>query len=95
MIGFTAPLWRWQGGNWHFITLPDEAADEIRFEAAGLRGGFGSIRVEVIVGDSRWRTSLFPDKKSESFLLPVKKVIRVAEDLEVGQSVAVSLEPLG
>lgn len=95
MVEFTAPLWRWQGGNWHFITLPGDAAAEIRFDAAGLRGGFGSIRVEVVVGDSCWRTSLFPDKKSGSFLLPIKKAIRRAEGLEVDAPVAVRLEALG
>ena len=95
MTQFTATLWRWSGGNWHFVTLPADAADEIRFEAAGLRGGFGSIRVEVRVGESVWRTSLFPDKQSGSFLLPIKKAIRIAEGLEADQPVTVSLEPVG
>lgn len=95
MITFESPLWRWSGGNWHFVTLPEEAAAEVRFEAAGLRGGFGSIRVEARVGESVWRTSLFPDKQSGSFLLPIKKAIREAEGLEVETPVSVRLEPLG
>lgn len=95
MIHFSAPLWRWSGGSWHFITLPEEAAAEARFEAGGLRGGFGSIRVEVSIGDSIWRTSIFPDKSSGSFVLPVKKAVRRAEGLDVDQPVTVGLEVLG
>lgn len=95
MIHFTAPLWRWSGGSWHFITLPDDAAAEARFEAGGLRGGFGSIRVDLTIGGSKWKTSLFPERKSGSFILPVKKAVRSAEGLETDQPVSVSLEVLG
>jgi len=45
----------------------------------------------VTVGSSTWNTSIFPDTKSESFLLPVKKAVRVAEDLDDGAPVDVRL----
>lgn len=92
MIEFTAPLFRWSGGNWFFVALPDEAADEARFEAAGMRGGFGSIKVIARVGESEWRTSLFPDKSRDTFLLPMKKQVRAAEGLHEGEDVRISLE---
>lgn len=47
--------------------------------------------VEVTVGAATWRTSIFPDTRSESFLLPVKKAVRSAEGLDDGSCVSVLL----
>jgi hypothetical protein len=81
---FTGELWLYPGeAGWFFVTLPLEIADAIDDEV-GERAGFGSIPVEVTVGNSTWATSLFPDKTSASFLLPVKKAIRDREHLDVG-----------
>ncbi len=88
---FTATLWRWPNGNWFFVTLPFEVADEIDDHASAARVGFGSVRVEVTVGRSTWQTSVFPDKRAESFLLPVKAAIRRAERIDDGDEVAISL----
>lgn len=89
---FSAELWRYTGkAAWHFVTLPHEVADDIDEITADTRRGFGSVRVEVTVGSSTWNTSIFPDTKSESFILPVKKAIRVAEDLDDGAPVDVRL----
>ena len=52
------------------------------YEAVGdLTGGFGSVRVEVTVGETVWRTSLFPSAEAGAYVLPVKKAVRVAEGL--------------
>ena len=89
---FTADLWRYTGqAAWHFVTLPHDVADDIDELTADDRRGFGSVRVEVTIGATTWNTSVFPDTKSESFVLPVKKAVRVAEDLDEGSSVAVRL----
>lgn len=89
---FDAPLWRWKGDSpWHFVSLPNEVADEIE-DAALHRGGFGSVRVSVNVGESTWATSIFPDKKHSTFLLPMKKQIRVHEALAEGDVVRVHLQ---
>ena len=47
--------------------------------------------MEATIGSSTWSTSVFPDKASGSFVLPVKKVVRWAEDLEDGDAVDVVL----
>ena len=90
---FRAELWEWEAkGGWFFVTLPDELADDIRARTDdGLRRGFGSVRVEATVGESTWRTSVFPDTSSGSFVLPVKKPVRTAEGIEPGDTVEVSL----
>lgn len=88
---FTAELWEHDGdAAWCFVTLPLDVAEEVRL-VSGPPRGFGSVRVEVTVGSTTWRTSVFPDKRSGSFFLPVKKDVRRAESLEVGESVAVRL----
>lgn len=83
---FEAELWLWPARDaWHFITLPAEAAEEIRFFHKQRRG-FGSLRVEVRCGDSTWRTSIFPDSGSGSFVLPVKAAIRRAQGITTGDT---------
>jgi Domain of unknown function (DUF1905) len=87
---FNGELWEWDGAAaWHFISLPGEVADHIRELFGGRAGGFGSVRVEVTIGSSRWRTSVFPDKSRDTYLLPVKKQIRMSEQLEAGSTAAV------
>ena len=89
---FVADLWRHSGqAAWYFVTLPHEIADEIDEITADSRRGFGSVRVRVAVGATTWATSIFPDTKSESFVLPVKKAVRTAEGLDDGSPVEVRL----
>lgn len=91
---FTAELWRWPGENaWYFVAVPEEMADDIRM-AGGPPRGFGSVRVEVTVGSTTWRTSVFPDAGRRTYVLPVKKAVRRAEDLDEGAPVPVVLRVL-
>lgn len=95
MHRFTAELWLYDGdAGWHFVTLPGELADDVRARSAGGQSGFGSVRVRVRVGETTWTTSLFPDAKTRSYVLPVKKPVRTAEDLSAGDRVDVELELL-
>lgn len=89
---FRAELWEYQGPNpWYFVTLPFDQADEIDELTTTTQRGFGSVRVEVTVGSTTWRTSIFPDSKAKSYVLPVKKQVRTAERLAPGAPVDVSL----
>jgi Domain of unknown function (DUF1905) len=89
---FRAELWRYEGPDpWHFVSLPAEVADDIRAKFGERAAGFGSIKVEAAVGSTRWTTSLFPDKSRGTYLLPVKKAVRVAEHLEESNVVGVTL----
>ncbi|MDI3210990.1 DUF1905 domain-containing protein [Arthrobacter sp. AL12] len=90
---FTATLWHYPGeAGWHFLTLPEELAAEIREDTVALRRGFGSVKITAKVSGHSWSTSLFPDSKSGTYLLPVKRAIRTAAGLEAGDRVAVHLE---
>jgi hypothetical protein len=93
MIEVTAPLWLWSGGSWHFITVPEEEAMEIRAHSLLNRGGFGSVKVQATVAEVTWRTSVFP-QKSGGYLLPVKAEVRRRADIAAGDEVTVRLELL-
>ena len=78
---FAAPLWRCPSADgWHLVSLPAEIATDITDVTAGTQRGFGSVRVTVTVGATLWRRSIVPDSRTGTYLLPVKKAVRPAED---------------
>jgi hypothetical protein len=89
---FDAEVWEHDGpAAWFFLDVPEADADEIE-ELFGSRAkGFGSVRVEVAIGATRWATSLFPDNKRRTYVLPVKKEVRRAEHLVAGSVAHVDL----
>ena len=92
MHRFSAPLWEMGEGSWVFVTVPREASDRIRSVPREPRPGFGSLRVEVTLGTSVWNTSIFPDSKTNCYVLPVKKAVRAAQGVEVPDVVDVTIE---
>lgn len=89
---FQSEVFLWKGkAAWHFITLPPDLGAEINRHCKHLKAGWGSIKVTVRIGSTEWRTSIFPDKKSGSYLLPLNAKVRSAEQLSAGQSPIVEL----
>ncbi len=93
---FSAELWIWDArrqDTWTFVTVPPDISSALEdlAQARGPRNGFGSIRVEVRVGTTIWRTSVFPDSGSGCFVLPVKRAVRAAHGLTAGDRIAVAL----
>lgn len=89
---FEGELWIYPGSKpWHFITLPIEIADHIKIFQSP-KTGFGSVRVSVTIGASKWQTSLFPAKDANSYFLPVKADIRKKENLSAGGHYPVRLD---
>jgi len=90
---FSAALWEHEGsGAWHFVSLPEDLSDAIEAMHGHHAAGFGSLRVEVSIGGTAWRTSVFPDSKRRTYLLPVKKAVRTAEGVGDGDVVTVAIE---
>ncbi|MGH2567933.1 MAG: DUF1905 domain-containing protein [Bacteroidota bacterium] len=86
-------LWLYPGpGGWHFITLPTKLARLIKISQHGVRRGWGSLRVKATIGRTTWKTSIFPDRKSNSYILPVKADVRKKESIEEGDPVLLILE---
>ncbi|MEH3066644.1 MAG: DUF1905 domain-containing protein [Aeromicrobium erythreum] len=89
---FDADLWR--DGAWHFVTVPDDVSDEVEERFGPTAAGFGSVRVEVTVGATTWRTSVFPSAQQRAYVLPVKKAVRTAEGLDEGGTASFTLHVL-
>ena len=54
--------------------------------------GFGSVPVKVTLGKTVWKTSIFPDSKSGTYLLPLKSSVRKAEGVFDGDEVNFLIE---
>ncbi len=90
---FKAEVWLWEGqGAWHFVTLPQDISGEIKEVFGTNQSGFGSVRVKATINDYSWKTSIFPDKKSTSYLLPVKVEVRKKANISAGDQVKVGLQ---
>lgn len=93
---FEAELWVWEAkapsANWTFVAVPEGFTEEIMLRG-GPPKGFGSIRVEVRVGDDTWRTSVFPNKDA-GYVLPIKAPVRRRSGVEAGDTITVGLRVL-
>lgn len=103
----TLECWRGDRGTYHLVTIRGADADAITHHERlhrlefGARRGFGSVKVTARIGDTRWKTSVFPATSTSPsggdtcdwWLLVGKKVLR-AEDLAEGDPVTVELELL-
>lgn len=91
---FTGEIWHWRGPSpFHFVTVPEEQAADIQALAADVTYGWGMIPVQVRLGGTSWKTSLFP--KDGGYVLPLKDSVRRAESVELGDTIAVELTVLG
>lgn len=83
-------VWHWRGpAPYHFVTLPDEAADQVRDIAPLVSYGWGMIPIDGTVGRTRFTTSLWP--KDGSYVVPLKDAVRHAEGIELGDEVTVEM----
>ncbi len=85
---FKSKIWLYPGmAGWHFLTLPRKQSDEIKKVFGSIKRGWGSLPVTVTIGKTSWKTSIFPDKKSAAYLLPVKADVRKKENLSAGETI--------
>lgn len=89
---FAAELWLWQAraDSWVFARLPEDVSAEIA-EVPRPRAGFGSVRVAVTLGATRWQTSIFPEA-SGTYVVPIKKSVRKSEQVDAGDVVTLGIE---
>jgi len=87
---FAGEIWSWRGpAPFHFITVPEEEWVELRAVSALASYDWGMIPVGVRIGESVWETSLFP--KDGGYVVPIKDVVRNAEELALGDTVTLEL----
>ncbi len=88
-----AKVWLYPGaGGWHFVNLPRKLSAEIKDLFGADAKGFGSLPVSVRIGRTTWKTSIFPDRKSRSYLLAIKAEVRKQERIAVGATVTATVQ---
>ena len=101
-VAATLPLVRWQGdrGTYHLVVFRDAEADALSAHALmhrlefGRGRGFGSVKVTARIGETSWKSSVFPQSKQSEWVLLVSKRVMKAEDLAEGDMIDVTVEPL-
>ncbi|HUF99838.1 MAG TPA: DUF1905 domain-containing protein [Ilumatobacter sp.] len=89
-LEFSGEIIHWRGPSpFHFVTVPDEQSAAIEAVAALVTYGWGAIPVKARIGNTDFKTSLFP--KGDLYLVPVKVAVRKAEQVDLGDTVTVRL----
>ena len=90
-IEFDGDIWFWRGpAPWFFVTVPAEQSHDLKAISKIVTYGWGVIPVNARIGNTAWKTSLFP--KDGRYIVPIKASVRTAERLEEGDHVAVRLQ---
>lgn len=91
---FKAKLWLYPGesANWHFITVPKTESQHIRETYSAFKKGWGSLPVIVTIQKITWETSIFPDTKSGTYLLPIKAAIRRTLGIQVNDAITLKIQ---
>lgn len=85
-------MWVYPGmAAWRFITVPKKDSEVITKTHGAKKRGWGSLPVTVAIGKTKWNTSIFPDKKSGTYLLPLKAAVRKAEGIFDDDTVSYSI----
>jgi hypothetical protein len=90
-LEFSGTIWYWAGpAPWFFVSVPEEQCVALKAASRLVTYGWGMIPVRVQIGETTWKTSLFP--KDDRYILPIKASVRKAETLAEGDLVTVNLE---
>jgi hypothetical protein len=89
---FNGETWKYEGNAaWHFVSLPKDITLEIRENLKNLEEGWGRIKATAKVGQSEWKTAIWYDSKLNTYLLPIKALIRKKESVKIGETIGVSI----
>lgn len=67
--------------GWTFVSLPKELSLEIRNNFKWLEEGWGRMKVTAKIGGTEWQTAIWFDTKQDTYLLPLKAVVRKKEKI--------------
>lgn len=90
-LDFTGEIIYWRGpAPFLFVAVPPDLSEAIKAISSSVTYGWGCIPVRARIGETEWKTSLFP--KNGLYLVPIKVLVQRAEGLDVGDQVAIRLE---
>ncbi|MCA9363691.1 DUF1905 domain-containing protein [Candidatus Kaiserbacteria bacterium] len=92
-LTLSGKIWIYPGesASWHFFTVPQKESAGIRNTYGPLARGWGSFPVQVALGETVWTTSIFPDRSSGTYLLPLKAAVRKKEGVFDGDTITVQI----
>ena len=91
IIEFEGEIIYWRGpAPFLFVAVPEEPSRNLKAISASVTYGWGVIPVHVRIGETEWKTSLFP--KEGRYLVPIRMSVQRSEDLKVGDRVVIQLE---
>lgn len=86
-------VWLYPGdAAWYFVSIPKKESARIKIDFEKQKRGWGSLPVKITLGKTIWQTSIFPDKKSGMYLLPLKAEVRKKERIFKGITITFLLE---
>lgn len=89
-IVFDGEVVQWRGpAPYYFVAMPEDESRDLKAISNSVTYGWGVIPVQVQIGGTTWKTSLFP--KGDRYLVPIKAVVRKAEQLEEGDMTNIRL----
>ncbi|MSW54949.1 MAG: DUF1905 domain-containing protein [Actinobacteria bacterium] len=87
---FKGSMITWRGPSpFYFIPIPQAQSKKIKAMAAQLTYGWGVIPVSGKIGKTEFTTALIP--KDGVYLVPIKNLVRLGENLEVGIETTVQI----
>ena len=88
-----AKVWLYPGkAAWHFVNLSAKQSSHIRKLFGAEAAGWGSLPVTVCIGETEWKTSIFPDSKSSSYLFAIKAEVRKKEHIRAGDTITATVQ---
>lgn len=89
-LKFRGEIWYWRGPSpFHFVTVPEPQAQEIRDVANEVTYGWGMVPVDVCVGGTKFYTALWP--KNGGYIVPIKDVVRKTEEVDEGDVIDIRM----
>jgi hypothetical protein len=89
-ISFTGTIWYWKGPSpFYFVTVPEQQCHDLKAISGLVTYGWGMIPVTAQIGETTWKTSLFP--KDGRYLVPLKDSVRKAAVVGDGDSITIQL----
>ncbi|MET0414699.1 MAG: DUF1905 domain-containing protein [Actinoplanes sp.] len=89
---FDGEIIEWRGpAPYYFVAMPEAESAELK-EAARALIYWGQVPAQVVIGETEFRTALFP--RDGRYLVPLRDVVRQAEGIGEGDVVTVVLRPV-
>jgi hypothetical protein len=89
-LTFDGIVWEWRGpAPYHFVTVPAPQSEVVSELASAVTYGWGMVPVDVSLGRTRWRTSLYP--KDGGYVLPLRDSVRNQEHIALDDKVRIRM----